>query len=394
MSKQDRFSEVARVAVATGVTVACVLPVFLAGGLAVQIRSEFDFGPAVLGVCLAAFVGAQALLSRTFGAAADRMGAGRALMIASLGSASSSVAVAVAVHGPVGLGVALAMAGAANALGQPAASRLLARSISHGRQGVAFGVFQSSKPLAGLLAGLAVPTVALTVGWRWAFVAAALGAVALASLIPRDFRPSVGASRPMPLAPVLPRGVLALLLTGIALGFGAVKVFSAFIVDAGVMAGFRPGTAGMLLAVGSGLAVVARLGVGVLVDRRGVEELRLVAVMLASGAAGFFLLALGRPLAMLVGVAGVALGAWGYNGVFYLAMTRLLRESPGAITGVMLSGASVGGVVAPVVFGLVVSRFSYALAWGLVGGWTLLGAVAMRVASARVLESGMADIPA
>jgi len=41
------------------------------------------------------------------------------------------------------------------------------------------GAKQSSGPYATLLAGPSVPLVALTVGWRWAFVLAAPGAMAL-----------------------------------------------------------------------------------------------------------------------------------------------------------------------------------------------------------------------
>ena len=49
---------------------------------------------------------------------------------------------------------------------------------------LAFGLKQSSVPLATFLSGLAIPFVALTLGWRWAFVlAAALAALLMASLL-------------------------------------------------------------------------------------------------------------------------------------------------------------------------------------------------------------------
>ena len=42
------------------------------------------------------------------------------------------------------------------------------------RRGAAFGIKQAAAPLATLLAGLAIPVFALTLGWRAAFLAACL----------------------------------------------------------------------------------------------------------------------------------------------------------------------------------------------------------------------------
>ena len=76
------------------------------------------------------------------------------------------------------LAAALAVGGLANAVGQPAGNATLAQHVSADRFGIAFAVKQSGIPVATLLGGLAVPAVALTIGWRWAFAAGALLAVA------------------------------------------------------------------------------------------------------------------------------------------------------------------------------------------------------------------------
>ena len=363
-------------AAAAAVTVACVLPVFLTGGMAVQMAADLGFSVSALGVAMASFVAAQAALSRFFGRWADRVGAPMALRIASGAGATSALAIALVVRNWSGLSIALAVAGLANALGQPSASRLLARSVRRDRQGIAFGIFQSSKPVAGLLGGLAVPAIALTVGWRWAFVASAALSLTAVWLVPRWEAQPVEASAAAPRTS-LPPGVVAVLIAGMALGFGAVKVFGTFLVDAAVHAGISPAAAGLLLAGGSGLAIATRLSVGVVADRREGGHLGAVAVMLLVGSVGFALLAAQQPLMMIFGTMFVAGGAWGYNGLFYLSMTRLLRDSPAAITGVMLAGSSVGGVIGPVVFGVVADRYSYSWAWPLVALWTVLAAGAI-----------------
>src|SRR3954447_23894285 len=55
-------------------TVAVALPVFLVGGLAVQISDELRFSPAGLGLAVSAYFGASALASVPAGAIVERFG--------------------------------------------------------------------------------------------------------------------------------------------------------------------------------------------------------------------------------------------------------------------------------------------------------------------------------
>lgn len=381
------MSGVAASVVAASATIVTVLPVFLAGGLAVQIVRDLEFSLAVLGAVTSSFVGAQALLARRLGRWADAIGATRALRGACLLSAASTLAVAGAVRGSIGLAVALAVAGVSNALGQPAANRLLADSVTRGRQGIAFGLFQASKPVAGILAGLAVPTFALTVGWRWAFVAAAGMALAVTTMIPSGIRGdgTRGVGDP-PRAPLPGR---AWLVVGIALGFGAVKVFSTFLVDAGVAVGLTPATAGLMLTAASALAMVIRIAVGALADRYFTNLLSVVITMMALGTVGFALLIVVEPFVFSAGALVIGVFAWGYNGIFYLAITRMAPEAPASIAGAMLAGASTGGLLLPPIFGLIASEFSYQFAWAVAAICIAAGAAAIRQAAQRA-DSGKA----
>src|SRR5205823_1137887 len=74
----------------------------------------------------------------------------------------------------------------------------LARSVPAHRLGLSFGVKQAAIPLATLLAGAAVPAVALTVGWRWAYVIAAGLAVLALVGAPRAGEPYVRIPGPPP----------------------------------------------------------------------------------------------------------------------------------------------------------------------------------------------------
>jgi hypothetical protein len=166
--------------------------------------------------------------------------------------------------------VVILMAGAwCNVMGQLASNLTLARSVPAHRTpslrsvgasrrrcdtgslaplalglGLAFGIKQAAIPLATLLAGAAVPVVALTVGWRWAYVMAAGLAVLVLLGVPRGGAPHV----PTPKPPPGERATLALAVLGAGsgLGAGAANALGIFLVAAAVDRGIDPGTAGLV----------------------------------------------------------------------------------------------------------------------------------------------------
>ncbi|HYN97822.1 MAG TPA: MFS transporter, partial [Pilimelia sp.] len=148
-------------------TVASVLPVFLVAGLAVQIRAELGFSPAGLGLAVAVYFGVSALASVPAGGLVERYGAAVIARAAICLSAACLLAIAALARSYPVLVLALAAGAAANALGQLASNAALAHRVRPERQGVSFGIKQSAVPMSTLLAGAAVPAVALTLGWRW-----------------------------------------------------------------------------------------------------------------------------------------------------------------------------------------------------------------------------------
>jgi MFS family permease len=289
------------VLLAVAVVTATVLPAFLTGGLAVQVRGELGFGAAALGLAVAAFFVFSALASAVMGRLVERIGAHRGMRLAALGSAASLFGVALVAASWAGLVACLALGGLANAVSHPATNLSLAREVPAGRQGLSFGVKQSAIPAATLLAGLAVPTIALTFGWRWAFAGGAVLALAVAFLVPvgasgsvvrrfREVREKDARTAP-----------LFLLALGIGLGSAAATPLGAFLVESSVAAGLRVETAGLLLASGSAANIVVRVAFGRFADGMSGGRLLLVAAMLAVGIAGFGMLATGEAALILPG---------------------------------------------------------------------------------------------
>ncbi|WP_219975669.1 MFS transporter [Rubrobacter xylanophilus] len=348
---------------AIAVATAGALPAFLTGGLAVQIQEELDFGAAALGLAVALFFLSSAATSALMGRLVERIGASRGMRLAATVSALSLLGVALLARSWPVLVVCLVLGGLANAVSHPAANLSLAREIPPGRLGLSFGIKQAALPAATLLAGLAVPLVAVTFGWRWAFVGGAALALLVALLVPEGkWR---GAGRRVDEArrgdaPILPLAVLAL---GIGLGSTAATPLGAFIVNSAVEEGIRVEAAGLLLATGSACSIAVRVIFGYLADMMSGGRLRLVAGMLAAGVAGFLMLAVGSG-ALFVAGALVAFGAgWGWPGLFNFAVVKTSPGAPAAATGITQTGASSGAAFGPLLFGAVVEAASYEVAW-------------------------------
>jgi len=373
------------VVLAVAVATAGVLPAFLTGGLAVQVRGELDFGAGALGLAIAAFFATASLASAVMGRLVERIGSHRGMRLAAAGSAASLLGVALFAGSWAGLVACLVLGGLANAVAQPATHLSLAREVPAGRQGFSFGIKQAAIPTATLLAGLAVPGIAVTFGWRWAFVGGAALALAVAFLVPAE---AAGGVRRLKEARVkdVRTASLVLLALGIGLGSTAATPLGAFIVESSVAAGMKVGTAGLLLALGSAFSIVVRVAFGRLADGMTGGRLRLVAAMLGLGVVGFVLLATGVDGLLVIGTL-LAFGAgWGWPGLFNFAVVLTNPRAPAAATGITQTGASGGAALGPLVFGLVAEASSYSVAWLVSGAIALVAMVAVVIGRRMLLR--------
>jgi predicted MFS family arabinose efflux permease len=353
------------------------MPVFLVGGLAVQISRDLRLTPASLGLAVAIYFGVTAIGSLPVGALVERYGAARTGRVAVVVAAVSMLGIALAARSLVVLLLLLAAAATANSLGQLSSNASLARSVPAHRHGVTFGAKQSAIPLATLLAGAAVPTVALTLGWRWAFGIGAALAVGALVLVPPDQpdpreaherrRGRVGAG-------------LVLLGVAAALAAGAANALAAFLVDSAVTRGLSEAGAGLTLTLGSALCVLCRLLAGWLADRWQRGHLGFVAGLLGAGTVGMILLAVDSPVAFVAGVL-LAFGlGWCWPGLLAFAVVRLRPQAPAAATSVTQTGVYAGASAGPLGFGYLAAHTSYPVAW-------VAAAVAMALAGVSVLVS-------
>jgi MFS family permease len=366
---------------AVSTTTVSVLPVFLTGGLAVQISAELGFDPAGLGLVVALFFGVSAVASLPCGWLVERFGSGPTSRIAVLGAGAVMISVATLARSYTGLLVILLCGAWCNVLGQLASNLTLARYVPASRLGLSFGIKQAAIPIATLLAGAAVPAVALTAGWRWAYVIGAGIALAALLVAPRDT-----AGREPTGATPGERATAALSVIGFAAGLAAAasSALGIFLVASAVDRGIDPGTAGLTLTMGSVVGLLLRLLHGWLADRRAGGHIAVVAGSLLLGAGGLALLAVpGTPALVLGTILGFGLG-WAWPGLLQFAVVRLNPSAPAAATSIVQVGVYGGGFIGPVGFGFLAAHLSFPAAW-LAGAATMLVATVLMVLGRRML---------
>ncbi|WES66313.1 MFS transporter [Microbacter sp. GSS18] len=339
-----------------------------------------------LGIVIAAYWAASALFSPVAGTVSGHLGSKTTMIIAAALGSLALIGIAL-VHAEWWWMLALlALAGVANAFGHPPSNALIADQVSGRNRALAYGVKQAAIPLATMLAGLAVPTLALTMGWRWTFVIAAAGGLCvllvLALVVPGVVvRTRRGAGRRR-----LPRGLMRfLVLTSLASGLGSAQanVVGAFTVSTGVAIGVPEGMAGLILSLGSVAGAIARPLVGWLADRGIGGTLATVAAMLSAGMLGALCIATGLPIAFAIGcVLAFGLG-WGWNGLIHYVVSHVAYPHSARATGIVQSGAYIGSAAGPFLFGFVFDSLGVTLGWLIAAAVSAVAALMALLAHTR-----------
>jgi predicted MFS family arabinose efflux permease len=238
-----------------------------------------------------------------------------------------------------------------------------------------------------------VPTIALWAGWRWAFVAGAVVAMIGFLLAPAVTSPSpagkVGVRQPA----AIDYGPLIRLGLAVALGSAAATSVASFFVPAATRLSISEGRAGLLLAFSSAVVIAARILAGLAADRSRRDPLATVMVMMGVSTLGYVVAASSSQWLMPLG-ALFAMGAgWSWSGLVVHAVVRHYRDTPGAATGITSGAQNVGGVVGPVLFGLLAEHVSYASAFLAVAACAALASFAAS-AGRRRLRGAAAPVSA
>ena len=379
-------------------------PAFLVGALSATIGEDLDFDAAVTGTIVTAFYLVAALAALPMGRFAERAGAGRSMRLGVLLSGLGCLVAATLVTHWVQLLLIMAALGVTLPMVDTGAARAFTTAVPSDRRGIAFGVKEASVPAASMLAGLAVPLLAATVGWRLAFaggvVVAPLILLGLRASLPPESGTRSGTARSGRFrrrssrrigagaggdtgagdglretgGPQL-RWSVRLLALSFALAGAAGAAVVTFLVPAAVSAGMTPAAGGTTLAAASLGGISARLLAGLVADRRPMLLGPVLILAMVLGASGALGLASGLSGAGFVSVSIVTMTAgWGWTGLGFAALTRAVPHAPATAAGAGILGLALGGTLGPSTFGLLASRNSFELGWAVVSVVFLLGA--------------------
>jgi predicted MFS family arabinose efflux permease len=272
--------------------------------------------------------------------------------------------------------------GIANAACHTAANLGVATDIPAHRRGLAFGVKQAAIPVAIALAGLAVPTLGTVLGWRATFLATGIAGLLLAVF---GLLSGAGQRRPARTAHGLDRPpVRALLISMLAvlLASAVLTSLSAYVAPWAFEVGLTPAQAGMLIAVGSALNIIARLVGGYLADRRQGRNFPWVAAQMLIGAVAVGAISVPETVSLVPATMIAMAVGWSWPGVMLYAVVRVGRDAPGMASAFVQTGAFAGGAAGPLMFGLLIDLAGYTVTWW-VAGTALLAASCLVVVARR-----------
>ena len=351
-------------------TMASMLPGFLIAGFAVQIRADIGLSLSGLGILIGVFFGSAAVVSPTMGRFAESAGWANGLRVATVLTAISLSGIGWLANSTLSLAVFYLVGGLGSALAQIASNLAVARCVDVRRQGLVFGLRHASVPAAAVLAGLAVPTIALTVGWRWGFRGAVLLAAVAAIAVPAreqvyTVNPPVEKPARGKASTATPVHLLVLLAIAVGLGTGGGDTLGAFIVSFAVEQDIGEESAGLLLAIGSLCGLASRVVVGWLIDRRQHADLTAIAAMISIGAGGVILVNSAGGVGLVIGALIAFASAWGWAGLFTFAVVKDNPDAPATATGITQVGKYLGAALGPPIFGTIADRVSFTTAWWL-----------------------------
>lgn len=381
-------------------TMCSAFPAFLTGALGVQLRDDVGLSATQVGLAMGTSFTFAAVLSAPMGRLAERLGPRRAFRIGVSTSGLSMLLIAAFARSFWQFCLLLALAGMANALNQPSANLMLSTHISAQRLGFALATKQSGMPAAALLGGAAVPAIALTLGWQWAYVVAAGIALLAVMALPAD----AGTSRAVASGtdagrPDLGTKLLALYAVVGFLGATNAGAMVGFITSGAEASGVSPGAAGLVLSLGSLVGVISRLVQGLEVDRRGILPIQRLVWLYGLGGLGVLALAIDVPLAYMIAPIPAFAFGWAWPGLFNLSVIRNNPSAPAAATGISQVGVFAGAATGPALGGIIIDNGSYRALW-LFGAVTLLigSGLAMylrsRIRANRIrTDAAVADAP-
>ena len=355
------------------------------------VRADYGVSYTQLGLALVAFNVVTAFGQTPAGFLVDRLGA-RILLIAGLLCGGGAFAVAGLVNSFWLLVAMFALAGVGNAVYHPADYALLSHHITAERIAKVF----SLHTFAGMLGAACAPVSLLLMqgvwGWRGAFIGAALLGLAVAALllIQREEPPVVHPAKPAAASPgptgwklLLSAPILMNLMFFVLLALASAGLQNYSVVALGALYGTPAATANTALTGYLAFSAIGVLAGGYFAARTARHG---IVAVIGSVVLGVTALLIGiTDLGSFILIAAMSLGGF-FNGAIMPSRDMIVRAvtppgSFGTVFGFVTTGFNIGGIIAPMIFGLAMDHGNPQSVFLLVAAFSFL--TILTVAGAR-----------
>ncbi|MEU2006485.1 MFS transporter [Rhodococcus sp. NPDC019627] len=379
-----------QVLVAVLLNAVCVLPSFLVSSMPGAIASDLQLDPVVLGFAFSAFWLVASVAAYPMASKANIWGPVRALRVAGILAFLLCILLASSARSAGTLVITLGLAGCAPALATPAMNMVIMSAVPARRRASAFAVASTGPVAALMLAGIVGSAFESSIGWRSAFVLSGIAAVLLTPLVKSAAEtppttptpPAADHTDSNPRAPSL--RPLAVMMVGVLAGNLALGAATAFMVLAAPAAGMDSDHASLAVSAGAGASIVLRLVCAALVDRRGWDPFPMCWLMMLAGAVGFGFLASSASWTYVLGLL-LALGpGWSWISLLVHGVMCRYPHAVARASGIVQSAYFIGGVIGPVIMGVIIATSSYSAAWSVMVGAQVTAALFVILAGRRL----------
>lgn len=380
----------ARNAVLVTTMVATAFQIFVVSVLASVLIDEFGLSRFQLGLIGSLNTAVGAFTAPWTGRLTDRIGARQSSIAAQL----------ICVVGFVVMGTANSIAllivsaiilGVPQGWGNPTTNALISERVPAGRRGVVTGIKQSGVQVGIVLAGVSLPVMADTMGWRaamWVYAGVFACFAMLPLLLPKRppelQAPTAASAASPPARSFNMRAVRLIALYAFLMGTGGGAIGRFLALFAEEEAGLSNRAAGLVLALTGLAGVVSRVYAGRMAEHR-VAPLRLLGILALIGSSvGVLLLVTLQVGAWLLWIIALlfAVGHAAWNAVAMLAIILgVERSRAGQASGTVMFGFLGGLAVGAPIAGLIVDATnSYQPVWVAASVMALLAAVVAQFA--------------